>query len=135
MGKVRFALGIALFGLFLAAIGCGGGHKMADISGTVKVDGNPVDGSMTFVPVDGNSQTAGCEIKNGKYSAQVPIGMMKVSISVPVLDYKKKLYNTPDSPTGDMMKESLPARYNAETELTVEIKSGSNQKDWELQSK
>jgi len=119
----------------LMAAGCDG-SKLADVSGTVTFDGTPVEeGTITFIPADGQGQTAGGPIKDGKYSAQVPVGTMKVSISYPKAVGKKKLYNTPNSPEGTIWKEGLPARYNEQTELVLEVKSGRNTKDWELTAK
>jgi hypothetical protein len=110
--------------------------KFAEVSGKVTVDGKPVDaGSITFLPLDGMTPTAGGEIKDGKYSVKVPIGQMKVTISVPKAIGKKKLYATPDSPEGTLYAEALPLRYNEKSELTFEVKSGSNDKDWELTKK
>jgi hypothetical protein len=110
--------------------------KFADVSGTVRLDGEPIfEGSITFLPVDGQSQTAGGTIKDGKYSVSVPVGQMKVSISYPKVSGSKKLYDTPDSPIGYLYKESVPARYNEQTELVLEVKPGKNTKDWELTSK
>jgi hypothetical protein len=127
-GRVA-ALSVAL-GLLT---GCGGGDNMADVTGTVTVDGaTPEKGSMTFIPADGKSPTAGGEIVNGKYSARVPLGTAKVQIRVPKVVGKKKLYNTPDSPVQDIFEEVLPAKYNEKTELTVEVKPGKNEKNWEL---
>jgi hypothetical protein len=116
----------------LAAAGCDG-SGLADVSGTVTVDGTAIEeGAITFYPVDGQGQTAGGPIKDGKYSVPVSVGLMKVSISYPKAIGKKKLYNTPESPEGIIWKEGLPARYNEKTELTLDVKSGRNTKDWEL---
>jgi len=119
----------------LLAVGCDG-SKFAEVSGTVTVDGTAVEtGSITFLPADGQSPTAGGEIKDGKYSVKVPVGQMKVSISVPKVIGKKKIYPTPESPEMPVTKEALPERYNEKTELTLEVKSGPNNKDWELSAK
>ena len=39
---------------------------------------------------------------------------------------------TPNSPEMDVTEEGLPARYNEKTELTLEVKAGTNRKDWPL---
>jgi hypothetical protein len=119
----------------LAVPGCESSND-ADVSGTVTVDGTPVEvGSITFLPADGKSPTAGGKIENGKYSVRVPLGTMKVAIRYPKAAGTKKLYNTPDSPIGTIWKEVLPARFNEKTELALEVKSGRNNKDWELTAK
>jgi hypothetical protein len=125
---------LLLTGVFAFA-GCSD-QSTAEVSGMVRVDGNPVEtGSIMFVPADGIGSTAGGEIKDGKYSVRVPVGKMKVSISSPKLVRMKKLYNTPDSPEMPWNEEALPKRYNEQTELELDVTPGSNKKDWDLQGK
>jgi hypothetical protein len=129
----RGSIACLLFALLFA--GCSG-ETEGTVSGTVRVDGVPVEkGAITFIPADGKTSTSGGEIKDGRYSVHVPVGKMKVSISVPKETRKKKLYPTPDSPEMAMYDESLPARYNSKTELDLDVKSGKNPKDWDLQGK
>jgi hypothetical protein len=49
---------------------------------------------------------------------------------------KRKMYETPDSPTVDILQEILPPRYSdmKKTELTVTIVPGENEKNFELTS-
>jgi hypothetical protein len=129
----RLFAGLAVCALLAA--GCDG-SGMADVSGTVTVDGTPIEeGAITFFPIDGQGPTAGGPIKDGKYSVKVPLGKMKVTISQPKAIGKKKLYNTPDSPEGIIWKEALPARYNEQSDLVFDVQSGRNSKDWELTAK
>jgi hypothetical protein len=117
----------------LPLIGCGG-VEMAKVHGTVKVNGQPVQaGAISFYPKDGKTKTTGGEIKDGQYSVEVPVGMMKVSISAPKgTGKKKKLYAKADSPEVEMKTEGLPERYNIKSQLELEVKSGDNPKDWDL---
>src|SRR5262249_60971208 len=102
--------------------------------GAGRVDGQPVKvGTMSFFPKDGKTSTAGGKITDGQYSVEVPVGVMKVSISEPRgSGKKKKLYPTADSPEVELQEEGLPARYNEQTELELEVKSGDNLKAWDL---
>jgi hypothetical protein len=119
-----------------AAAGCSTGPPVAELSGTVSVDGQPpARGAITFIPIDGKGQTAGCEIKDGKYAAKLGVGTFKVEIRVPKVVGRKKLYDTPDSPIQDLLEEVLPARYNSASELKIEVNAGKNEKDWDLKSK
>lgn len=103
------------------------------VTGTVTVDGSPAkSGSIAFFPISGKSTTAGAEILDGEYSAEVPLGEFKVEIRVPKVVGEKKLYDTPDSPIKQIMAESLPAKYNDESELTVDVEPGRNEKDFQL---
>ena len=108
---------------------------VSEVSGTIIVNGQPAEkGSISFILADGKAQTGG-EIKEGKYSVKVPPGMAKVQIRVPKVTGKKKLYNTPDSPSQDMMEEILPEKYNNKTELLFDVRPGKNEKNWELTGK
>jgi hypothetical protein len=119
----------------LALSGCDAGTE-GQVSGTVKVDGQPVEaGAIQFIPADGKTPTSGGEIKDGRYSVKVPVGVMKVSISAPKVVGKKKIYPTPNSPEMPITKEALPERYNEQTELTLDVKRGKNEKDWDLKGK
>jgi hypothetical protein len=123
----------ALLAALLAQAGCG--SRDAQVQGTVQVDGKPLEkGWIIFVPADGKTKTAGGEIKGGHYSVKVPVGTMKVSISAPQVVGKKKLYDTPDSPEQDVTSEALPPRYNRQSDLTLDVKPGTNPKDYDLTS-
>jgi hypothetical protein len=127
--------GGALLVVLLVLAGCGDA-SMGEVTGTVKVDGEPIpEGAILFSPENGKGQTAGDKIANGHYDAKVPVGAMKVSISKLKFLRKKKLYNRPGSPEYTQNIEGLPAKYNEKTELRYDVKPGVNQKDWDLQSK
>jgi hypothetical protein len=106
------------------------------VTGAITVDGAPAKtGSIAFFPLDGKSSTTGGEITDGQYRAEVPFGAQKVEIRVPKKVGEKKLYDTPDSPIKPILAESLPAKYNDSTELTLDVKPGENQKDFQLTTK
>jgi hypothetical protein len=127
--KAAAILGVLLIG------GCEKPTKGV-VTGAVKVDGTPVQtGSIAFFPTDGKSATAGAEILDGNYTAAVPFGTAKVEIRVPKVVGKKKLYDTPDSPMKEIMVESLPAKYNDASELTLDVKPGENRQDYDLTTK
>jgi hypothetical protein len=65
----------------------------------------------------------------------VHIGTAKVEIRIPKIVGQKKVYDTPDSPVRPIMDESLPKKYNDETELTFDVKPGANQHDFDLSTK
>src|SRR4051812_46310676 len=125
----------ALVGCLLAlacAVGCSDGGT-GTVSGKVTLDGQPLkEGLIRFVPADGKSQNADATIKDGKYKAVVPLGEKRVEISASKVTGKHKMYETPDSPTVDKVEELLPARYNTASDLKLTVKSGSQEKDYEL---
>ncbi len=131
----QVACGVTLLALGAIA-GCSGDSTKAKVTGEVTVDGvKPVEGAITFIPVDGMAPVTGTMIENGEYSALVPFGLMKVEIRVPKKVGEKKLYDTPDSDVMPVMAETLPNKYNAETELELDVKPGVNEHNFELSTK
>jgi hypothetical protein len=133
-GWLRHSLAAALFA---AAITSGCAKPTAGlVSGTITVDAVPAkSGSIAFFPVSGKSFTSGAAVVDGKYSARVPFGAAKVEIRVPKVVGEKKLYDTADSPIKPILAEALPAHYNDETTLTIEVNPGENRHDFDLTTK
>jgi hypothetical protein len=121
----------------LAALaGCRPDDGMAEVSGTVTVDGAPAEsGAMAFFPVSGKGSPSGAPIKEGRYSARVLPGQAKVEVRVPKVVGTQKAYGTSDSPVQQVRTESLPARYNDATELRIEVQPGQNEHNFELTTK
>ena len=66
-------------------------------------------------------------IKDGAFEVKLKAGSVsKVEISASKVVGKKKMYDTPDSPTYDLTEEIIPAKYNTKTELK-HTATGSNQ--------
>lgn len=126
---------LLLFAL-VGLTGCNGDAPKGTVNGTVTLDGQPLnDGTVNFDPVDGKSQTASANIKDGKFTASVPLHTMKVSFSAPKILGKKKMYDTPDSPTVDEVGELIPEKYNVKSELKITVKSGIQEEKYDLTTK
>lgn len=127
--KNRF-VGAAL--VLLLAVGCSGGDA-ATVSGTVTFDNQPLkEGVIRFVPTDGKTAPVDAAIRDGKYSAAVPVCETTVSITAPKVVGKLKMYDTPDSPEVEQVKELLPEKYNTKSSLTYTVLKGSQEKNWDL---
>jgi hypothetical protein len=135
-GKLAFAKGVwkAFFvSVLLGLVGCGNAGKTTLVEGTVSYQDEPVHrGGIRFIPEDSNVSPTGGVIKDGKYSVRVPWGQMKVQINSAKEIGKRKLYDTPNSPEGPIMGESLPPKYNENTELSLDVQGARMDKDWEL---
>ena len=129
--------------LLVAIAGCAGesGPERGAVSGEVTLDGDPVDGgTITFTPAGGGRADAAAwgEIKGGRYSllaAEGPgVGAARVEIR---WDRKtgKKIPAVPPA-TGEIeeTEAAVPARYNAQSELTADVKSGTNTFDFKLEA-
>lgn len=115
-----------MLALVLAMLaGCGPG--MVSVSGEVKMDGVPLDkGVISFASADGKGTPATSPITNGRYELKIAPGKKKVQISAPKSLGQREGY--------DITEEQLPAKYHDKTELEYEVTSGSNSKNWEVQS-
>ncbi len=116
----------------LVGFGCGSGDGLPrqPISGTVALDGRPLDGGrIEFQPV-GPGVATGAAIEQGSYrvarEAGPTPGRYRVNISSPVET------GGPSEPEGSApgrgqpgATERIPARYNASSTLTVEVKANS----------
>jgi hypothetical protein len=70
--------------LLAVAMGCSKPATTGTVTGTVKLDGVPLkSGQIRFVPVDGQSPTAGAVITDGQYRAPVSFGEKSVEITSP----------------------------------------------------
>jgi hypothetical protein len=107
----------------VALLGCGGNRNaMAKVEGDVKFDGQPIEkGSITFLPTDGKGATVGAEITAGKFSLLVPPGPKRIEVYWPRIVGKQRMYDTPDSPTVDVVEELIPPVYNIRSTLTQDI--------------
>ena len=116
--------------------GCSKPPTPGTVTGTVTLDGQPLkSGTIRFDAADNRTPAADASIVDGKYTAAVPPGDKRVTITSPKVVGKKKMYDTADSPTIDVTEELLPRRYNAQTELTLSVKVGDQEHPFDLKSK
>jgi len=119
-------------GLFLLVagliVGCGKSEeKRYGVSGTVKYKGEPIKYGTINFRAD-NGATAGAEIKDGKYDMPavggLPEGNYRVAVTYPDPKIPAPRADLPPGESGPV-REMLPAKYNAQTELTAQIKAQS----------
>jgi hypothetical protein len=118
----------------LVTIGCG--SKRPVVEGSVTLDGLPIAaGSIRLVPADGKGPTAGGGITAGRYRVETTEGPKKVWVNFAQKDGTKVL--DPEAMGSgrmiDRYVESVPGRYNTETELEITIKPGLNTHDFTLE--
>lgn len=116
-----------------ALVGCGGGT--GDVSGTVTFDGKPVaNGSITFVK-DGGAVREGAVIRDGAFQTKLPPGRYTLELSAQKVtgSRKQKGFDGKDEVV-ETTDQLFPAWYNTKSELTEEIKSGSNTLKLDLKS-
>lgn len=133
-------------GLFvgLAASGCTGSADplgRQEISGSVTLDGQPLDtGSIRFEPQEGGATASGAMIVNGVYAVPanqgLAPGVYRVFITAVEADSEKRTGEEVMNNPGPPKKELIPAKYNQQSEVTVEVKAESpNNFDFPITSK
>lgn len=124
--------------IVLACIGCGpSGPEIAGVEGTVTMDGAPLpDASVVFVPENGRPAGATTDssghyvltFTEGREGAM--LGKNKVRIST-----QRDPSETPDGDPIPAKPETIPMRYNANTELEFTVEAGKkNIADFALES-
>jgi hypothetical protein len=134
------AMNVACCGLLIVATclgpGCSAPSTTGEVVGTVTLDGKPVDsGTVQFKPVDGQTSTAGATIDKGKFSVVVPIAKHRVEISATQLASGGNAAAARHSDAGYATVELIPAKYNRNSELTMDVKSGRNERSFDLKSR
>jgi hypothetical protein len=120
----------------LGTASCSQETSHGTIMGTVTLDGAPLTkGLIRFIPEDGQSPTADAPIEGGAFQARVPVGSKRITISAPKIVGKRKVYETADSPTVDVVEELLPEEYNVRSTLTLNVAPGDQSKDFPLKSR
>jgi hypothetical protein len=130
--RIKLQTGLAMACL-LALLGCGDGPRRYEVSGTIKIKGQPVKyGNITFINVAGGLG-GGAVIENGKYtiakSVGLPVGQYRVRLSAPDRLIEGGPPGAPGNDlTGPPPKELFPADYTDEvkTPLKFEVTADGN---------
>lgn len=138
MSQFKIAKQLILFTSLISALGCGGGAKTPEVgtvTGLVTMDGTPlpnVNVGFELQSATGGRPSIARTDESGNYTLNYNettqgalIGTHKVTVSTP--------QEAPD-PSG-RFKDPIPAKYNTKSELTKEVKAGSNVINLELTSK
>jgi len=125
---------LALMCLLLPS-GCGGNGEVT-LEGEVTYDGKPVPaGAISFLVSDAKGGgSGGGTILDGKYRVTSEAGLKPGTYRVEIRWAKPtgKKMKTEANEMLDITEEGLPEKYNTKSELTKEVKSGSNKIDFHL---
>lgn len=132
------SMGCAFTLALATVIGCGGGGGASDlgqVTGTITMDGKPLENAeVVFAPPTGRP-SMGLTDSNGKYELNY---IRDIKGAVPAT-HKVRITTRPeevaDNYSGPAFKEPIPAKYNADTTLTADVKLGENTFDFELKSR
>jgi hypothetical protein len=117
-----FVGGVLLVAMVLMGAGCDRGPRRYAVSGTVTFDGQPVErGEVSLVPDVAAQAPEGGPIEAGRFQFQALAGKKTVRIrgSRPLPPERQ------DNPEmGLLYEDFIPARYNRESTLIVEVTPG-----------
>src|SRR5262245_387993 len=109
--------------------------RLGPVTGTITMDGQPVpDANVTFDGANpGETVSVGRTDASGKYEIYYSRGHKGATIGEHVV--RISTYGeTGDDDNPQFRKETVPARYNAKSELKADVKRGANKLDFELKS-
>ena len=122
----------------LIGSGCSSDSDRSRVHGAVSYNGEPVDdGGIAFIPEGGGDTAlrATGSIEDGQYDLDSKRGPYPGNYRVEIF-WNKKTGRQLASPSGkafkDETRQAIPPRYNEQTELTADVKSGRNTLDWDL---
>ena len=134
----RWLAGGGLACLLLALAGCGGEESVprTAVSGTVTLQGKPLEeGIILFTPL-AKGPSAGGDIRQGKYQLPQEKGPSPGEYRVEIRAYRGTGKKRRDEASGTVTEEMvsiIPDRYNSKSSLRAEVKAdGPNKFDFQL---
>jgi len=102
--------------VLLLCLGCGGEPRLYRVVGAVSWQGQAIaDGHIHFLPEDGNVHPVTAKIENGRYSAKVPQGRMKVEVWADKdLGYSPAMHQ-------NVKTRLIPEEYNSLSKLRFDV--------------
>lgn len=126
---------LAILSLLLLG-GCQKGPAVGTVHGVVTFDGQPLKkGVIHFAPLDGKSPTAAAIIQDGRFTAEVPVGLMRVEINASRVVGQHRAYAAADSPLEDDLMEIIPPEFNRKSKQTLTVQRGTQEVRYEVKSK
>lgn len=133
--ETRICCWALVVGAVSLSLGCGrGGVDRCAINGSVTMTGEPVDGgNIQFAPLTvGQGSASGAVVQAGRYSVPRESGLVAGKYRVRI--YWPEKAGREQGPNVPLARERIPAKYNTGSELTVEVRQGSdNTFDFALQ--
>lgn len=113
--------------LLVCCIGCSAGEPYQPISGSVKVDGQPLaDGTITLYP-NGPGTTCGGKVIDGRFELPQELGPTPGNYRVEIVAYRatgKTEFDVDTNTQKPIEVQYLPLRYNVNSQLTIDVEEG-----------
>jgi hypothetical protein len=132
--RVVWSLVLVIWCFALCLAGCGKPDhpEVGRVSGVVTLDGQPLpEATVMFQPTEGRASIATTD-SAGKYSLIYLDGVPGAKLGAHKVIIRTEIPGEDGQPP--IAKEKLPKKYHDQTELTAEVKPGSNTLDFPLTS-
>ena len=135
IGYSRFITSMIALMCVTLLVGCGGDPNLGSVTGTITLNGKPLENAfVTFSPTSAQgvgSTTYGKTASDGTYHMIVSDNKDGAYIGENLVRVKTGDFKADGS---GVIKEVVPAVYNSKSKVVVEVKSGSNTFDFQLES-
>ena len=113
--------------LVMSFAGCGKtGAELAPVTGRITLDGRPLENADILFQPDGSKPPSACRTgADGRYDLAYKRGVMGGTLGSNTV----RITISPDAVANP---PNIPARYNTESGLTKEVKSGPNEFNFDL---
>lgn len=116
-----------------SALGCSDSN-LGRVTGTVAIDGRPLANAMvTFKPLSGERPAAAKTDEQGRYELIYSRDANGAVLGEHVVEISTFIEIMEDDTT-EITPETVPARYNVQSELSATVKRGANVFDFDLES-
>jgi len=126
----KLMLRISPAALFALTLGCGGGEPRGDVEGTVTFNGQPAPGGMvSFEPADATGPARNVPIQDGAYRASGASALAPGAYRVRIFAGDPAAIEQSlagDQHTPFQHVPLLPPSWNTQSQLSVDVRAGSN---------
>jgi hypothetical protein len=120
----------------LGSSGCGEREDLGQVSGTVKLDGQPIEGAyVTYIPKGpGGSTSYGRTDDDGEFYLMFSMSVDGASLGESQVTIKTADLTADEKGNITSRPERIPEKYNVKSELVRTVEPGSNRHDFDLTS-
>jgi hypothetical protein len=118
----------------LFTMGCGGdpnAPKLGKVAGVVTLDGEPASGLSVIFESENGRVASGRTDEAGRYQLNFSDGSRGAEVGA----NKVRIETVLEHPPGEGYRDPIPAKYNVESNLQVDVQSGDNTHDFKLELK
>ena len=135
--KTLYNIGLIALLLFVTLVfsGCSDNRAPAKVTGTITLDGKPLVGAtVTFTPDDGSRISQAMTNAEGWYELRFTAQLKGATVGTHRVAVQSGDLEVPMEAGASYVPETIPKKYNTETELTATLKSGNNVVNFDLAS-